>query len=483
MKKYFSILVLVFTLSINFIFSQSKEKLIDDLMIKYYNYYQFNGSVLVADKGKIIFEKGYGFANMEWQIPNTPDTKFKIGSITKQFTSMLIMQLVEKGKLRLNEKVSEIISDYPKKNGDKITIHYLLTHTSGIPNYTDFPDFFNKVSRNPYTPEELVKSFWDKDLEFEPGTKFNYSNSGYILLGYIIEKITGKPYAEVLNENIFEPLNMINSGYENFSEVLPKRASGYNRFIDQYSNAPYLDSSVPFSAGGIYSTVEDLYKWDQALYSDKLLSQKNKEKMFTGFLDAFGMKYAYGWGVGKELIGKDSIAIIRHGGSINGFNALLVRIINNQQLIVLLNNTGNTNLNEIYENIKNILYRLPVKSPKQSIVFEMIDKLKKNGIEEVVNVYKEYKKNNSDSYTFSEAEINLFGYKLLNEKKYNDAIVIFKLNVEEYPESANVYDSLGEAYLDDGNKELAIINYKKSLELNPQNENAKEILKKLELHN
>ncbi len=190
-KIRFCILVLQVFIVSSFIFPQSKEKLIDELIQKYYDYHQFNGCVLVADKGKIIFEKGYGFANMEWQIPNMPDTKFKIGSITKQFTSMLIMQLVEEGKLRLDEKVSDIISNYPKENGNKITIHHLLTHTSGIPNYTDFPEFFNKVSRNNFSPEELVKIFWDKDLEFEPGTKFNYSNSGYILLGYIIEKIIG----------------------------------------------------------------------------------------------------------------------------------------------------------------------------------------------------------------------------------------------------------------------------------------------------
>ena len=193
-KIHFFILVLAIFFVSSFNFPQSKEKLIDELIQKYYNYHQFNGSVLVADKGKIIFEKGYGFANLEWQIPNMPDTKFKIGSITKQFTSMLIMQLVEEGKLKLDEKVSEIIPNYPKENGNQITIHNLLTHTSGIPNYTDFPDFYNKVSRNYFSPEALVKIFWDKELEFEPGTKFNYSNSGYILLGYIIEKITGKPY-------------------------------------------------------------------------------------------------------------------------------------------------------------------------------------------------------------------------------------------------------------------------------------------------
>ncbi len=479
MKNYFLFLALSFIFINNFILPQSKDKLIDDLMQKYYNYHQFNGSVLVADKGKIIFEKGYGFANMEWQIPNTPETKFKIGSITKQFTSMLIMQFVEKGKLRLDEKVDEIISDYPKKNGSKISIYNLLTHTSGIPNYTDFPDFYGKVSRNPYTPKELVKRFWDKDLEFEPGTKFNYSNSGYILLGYIIEKIAGKPYAEVLKENIFKPLDMKNSGYENFSEVLPKRASGYIRFIDQYSNAPYLDSSVPYAAGGIYSTVDDLYKWDQALYTEKLLSDKYKTKMFTGFLDALGMKYACGWFVGKKLIGKDSVLIIRHGGTINGFNSLIVRIINYKQLIILLNNTGIIDINGIYENIKNILNNQPYNSPKQSIVFAMIDKLQKYDIDEAINAYKDYKENKSDAYSFNEADINLFGYKLINEKKYDDAIAIFKLNVDEHPLSANAYDSLGEAYLDSGNNKLAIINYKKSLELNPQNNTAKEILKKL----
>ena len=197
-------------------FTQTKSAKIDALIQQYVANRQFNGSVLVAEKGQIIFKKGYGMANMEWNIPNAPDTKFRLGSITKQFTAMLIMQLVEKGKLKLTGKVTDYLPDYPKATGDKITIHHLLTHTSGLSNYTNFPGFFEKQSRNPYTPEVFLKEFMNLPLDFEPGSKFSYSNSGYFLLGVIIEKVTGKSYAEVLKTNILAPAQLQDTGYDLF---------------------------------------------------------------------------------------------------------------------------------------------------------------------------------------------------------------------------------------------------------------------------
>jgi CubicO group peptidase (beta-lactamase class C family) len=206
-------------------------------------------------------------ANIEWAIANAPDTKFRLGSLTKQFTAMLIMQLVEGGKLKLEGKITGYLTDYPKATGDKITINHLLTHTSGIPNYTGLPAFQETLSRNPYKPTDFIKQFSDLLLEFEPGSRFAYSNSGYFLLGVLIEKVTGKTYENVLQESIFKPLQMNNTGYDVFTTILPKRAMGYEKRGLNYVNAPYLDMSIPYAAGSLYSTVEDLALWDQALYS------------------------------------------------------------------------------------------------------------------------------------------------------------------------------------------------------------------------
>jgi len=164
------------------------QKKIDGLVKQYNEYGQFNGSILVADQGKVIYEKGFGMANMEWGIPNGPDTKFRIGSITKQFTAALILQLVDEGKIKLDGRLSDYLPDYRKDTGEKVTIHQLLNHTSGIPSYTSNPEFFPKHSRNAYGVPEFVKTFASGDLEFEPGSKFSYNNSGYTLLGAIIEK-------------------------------------------------------------------------------------------------------------------------------------------------------------------------------------------------------------------------------------------------------------------------------------------------------
>src|SRR5215216_6485219 len=195
--KLFTLFIVAFITATN-AFAQQNVQKIDGLLKQYHEYGQFNGSVLVAEKGKVIYKKSFGMANMEWSIPNQPDTKFRIGSVTKQFTATLILQLVEEGKVKLDGKLSDYLTDYRKDTGDKVTIHQLLNHTSGIPSYTGLPNFFAEVSRNPYSVTDFVKKFASGDLEFEPGSKFSYNNSGYFLLGAIIEKVTGKSYETVL---------------------------------------------------------------------------------------------------------------------------------------------------------------------------------------------------------------------------------------------------------------------------------------------
>ena len=451
---------------------------IQEVLTLAHKYQQFNGSALVATNGKVIYKGGFGMANMEWNIPNTPDTKFRLGSITKQFTSMVTLQLVEQGKLKLDGKVSDYLPEYRKDVGGKVTIHHLLTHTSGIPSYTSQPGFFENVSRNPYKVDEFVKKYASGDLEFEPGSKFSYNNSGYFLLGAIIERITGKPYEQVLKENIFEPLGMKNTGYDHHDTIMAKRATGYSKTADGFRNAPYLDMSIPYAAGSLYSTVEDLFLWDQSLYTDKLLSAQSKELMYKPFLE----DYAYGWAVRNASFKQSDqpVQLIEHGGGINGFTTIIRRFPKEKNLVVLLDNTGTGYLDRLSESISRILYNQPYEQPKMSAVSVLEDTIRAKGIEAGIAQYRELKAKQSATYDFSEGELNQLGYRLLRSGKAKESIEIFKLNVEAYPQGFNTYDSLAEAYASVNERDLAIQNYKKSVELNPKNVNAVEQLQRLE---
>src|SRR6185436_5340070 len=371
------------------VLAQDKAAKIDELMKAYNSYRQFNGAALVAENGKVIFKKGFGLANMEWNIPNTPETRFRLGSITKQFTATVILQLVEQGKIKLDGKLSDYLPDYRKDVGEKVTIHHLLTHTSGIPSYTSQPGFFENVSRNPYKVDEFVKKYASGNLEFEPGSKFLYNNSGYFLLGAIIEHVTGKPYEQVLQENIFDPVGMKNTGYDHYSTILTKRAAGYVKTPDSYANAPYLDMSIPYAAGSLYSTVEDLFLWDLALYTDKLLSAQSRALMYTPFLD----NYAYGWTIthASFKVNNADVPVITHGGGINGFTTTIVRFPKEKNLIVMLDNTNTEYLDRLSDSITKIIYNQPYEPPKISIVSILENTIKEKGIEAGIAQYRDLK--------------------------------------------------------------------------------------------
>ena len=481
--KIFLILFVLSSICVSpiYLLSQDKVERIDNLIQTYYDYGLFNGTVLVAQNGEVIFKKGFGQANMEWSIPNGPDTKFRLGSITKQFTATLILQLAEKGAIDLEKSLSEYLPYYREDTGKKITIHHLLTHSSGIPSYTSIPNFFDEVSRDPYSVEEFIKKYCSGDLEFEPGSKFKYNNSGYFILGAVIEQTAGKSYEEILYENIFKPLGMNSSGYDHHADIIPKRATGYETTLDSYRNSPYLDMSLPYAAGSLYSTVEDLYIWDQSLYTEKLLSKKTKELMFHPHIAAFGGSYGYGWSINKRKLpeSKREINIISHGGGINGFNTLIERLVDQKHLIVLLNNTGGTNLGAMATSITRILFDEPYDLPKKSIARTLIGTIKAENVKNAIELYHKLKKEHSEEYNFNPQELNTLGYALLQEKRFNDAIEVFLLNTEIFPKNSNAYDSLAEAYMAKGDKKLAIINFAKSLELNPNNTNAVEQLSRL----
>ena len=272
-------------------------------------------AALVAKNGQIIYKKAFGMANLELNVAMQPDMVFRIGSITKQFTAVAILQLMEQGKLSLQDDITKFIPDYPTQ-AYTITIEHLLTHTSGIKSYTSTADYL-KSARTDLKPEELIALFRNQPMEFAPGTKWNYNNSGFFLLGYIIEKVSGKTYAEYIQDNFFTPLGMTGSCYGSDTKIIKNRAYGYQPGKDGVENAEYLSMLLPYAAGSIQSTVEDLFKWNQAVHSYKLVKKETLDKAFTEYklTNGKGTSYGYGWAL-SQIQGSPTI---EHGGGINGY--------------------------------------------------------------------------------------------------------------------------------------------------------------------
>jgi CubicO group peptidase (beta-lactamase class C family) len=315
----------------------------------------FSGSVLVARDGKPIVNKGYGMANIELGVPNSPQTIFRLGSITKQFTGMAITMLQERGKLSVDDSVCKYLADCPAA-WKPITVKNLLTHTSGIPNYTSFPDFA-KTTILPITNAEMIGILKEKPLEFTPGEKFAYSNSGYYVLGEIIEKTSGKTYSDFLQENIFTPLGMKDTGYDNPLSIIKNRAAGYQRQAGKIRNASYMDMTVPYSAGALYSTTGDLLLWDQALYTEKLVSRKSLDEIFSPFKNNYG----YGWGIGKKFERKE----ISHGGGIYGFATDISRFPDDKVTVVVLSNFQGAPAGKIGNDLAAIVFGAKYEIPQE----------------------------------------------------------------------------------------------------------------------
>lgn len=325
----------------------------DQIIQSYVAEHKFMGAALVARGSEVLFNKGYGSADLEWNIPNTPNTKFRLGSVTKQFTAASILLLEERGKLSVSDPVKKYMPDAPAA-WDKITIYNLLTHTSGIPNFTSFPEYA-KLEPFAATPTELVARFRDKPLEFVPGEKWNYSNSGYVLLGYLVEKISGTNYEKFVRENIFTPLGMKDSGYDSNSAVVQRRAQGYVPGKNGYEHAGFIHMSIPHGAGALYSTTEDLLKWEQGLFGGKLLQAASLEKMTKPFLS----NYAFGLQV--ETAGGRKV--IEHGGGIEGFNTELEYYPEDKLTVVVLGNVNGSAPGEIAKKLGALAHGEAVKLP------------------------------------------------------------------------------------------------------------------------
>ncbi|WP_025665879.1 serine hydrolase domain-containing protein [Aquimarina megaterium] len=472
----------------------------------------FNGVILVAKKGKITFKKAYGLKDREQNIPNIVDTKFPIGSVTKQFTAMLVMQLVEEGTIKLEDSVSTHLSYFPKELGNKITIHQLLSHTSGLPHYEGIlrtgitQDAFISTA---YTPRELAILVGKVKLAYEPGTTFYYSSLGYMLLGAILEEVSKKSFSELLETKITKPLGLKNTGYETNEFIKNETAKGYSFIEDKtfrmifmkyggnFNNVPFRDQSNIYATGGIHSTVDDLFIWSEAIRTNKLLSAAYTKKMLTP--NKHG--YCYGWIRNwDDLIERNTkIKMYTHGGALHGHRSS-INIFDDGTTIIFLSNVSPIKDREI-------IHQLYLTAHGLEDVYKMkgypdrssLDEFKKNGGIKALNSYFEklselcgykvlpsetsvghimylyYQNGNqriADSikqsflknYNPTENSINRLGYKFLDDN-CELAIEFFKENTKRYPNSPNVWDSLGEGFLVCESYNEAITSYSKAIEL------------------
>jgi len=314
---------------------------------------------LAAREGKILFEKGYGYASLELGVPATPQTRFRIGSITKQFTAAAILRLQEQGKLSVTDKLAKFIPDYPR--GEEVTLHHLLTHTSGIHSYTSKPNFL-ETAPLAVKPEDLIQSFKDDPYDFSPGEKYLYNNSGFFLLGYIVAKVSGQSYAAFLRQEFFEPLGMTNTGVHEASAILKHEATGYSCSGGELRKALNWDMSRAGGAGALYSTVEDLFRWNEAVFGGKVLSDASLKAAFTPVVtkedtESAGQKetgYGYGWAVGKTR----GLRTIEHGGGLHGFLSYLLRFPEQKFTVVVLANASDPPPNLVPSSLAQEIARL-----------------------------------------------------------------------------------------------------------------------------
>ncbi|MFO8234068.1 MAG: serine hydrolase domain-containing protein [Bacteroidales bacterium] len=378
MKKTVTLLLVFFTALTGY--SQKTTQEIEDLMKNYHEHNNFIGTVVVAKEGEILYSNGFGYANIAHEVENTPKTKVRLASVTKQFTSMLVMQKVAEGKMDLEATINEYIPEYPEPQGSKVTIHHLLSHTSGFPHYAGIPNFTPDYSRLPWEHRDFVELFWDLDLIFEPGEEYSYSSFGYYLLGYILEEVSGKDFDKLLEEQILDPVGMHNTGIIDHKTILKNEAEGYNHSLDGFVKANFRDLSTALATGDMYTTVKDMVLWERAIAKNKLLDEELQSKIFTPNIDGYG----YGWRIQKVgLNEEDSVQVNGHGGSTNGFQCLARRIPADDYYVGVFANVRPIARSEMVNNIIRVLYDQPVDFIRSGRV-ATARVLEKEGVEEAV---------------------------------------------------------------------------------------------------
>ena len=437
----------------------------------------FNGNVLVIDEGETVYNRSFGYANHEWEIKNTPDTKFQIGSISKQFTAMLILQLVAMEKIHLQDPVSTYLPEFRDHFGEKVTIHHLLTHSSGITDYTTLPGYWSSHLSHHFTRDSIL-NYTNQPLRFTPGQKYEYNNGGYYLLAVIIERITQKTFEQVLKELVTDPLDLQGTGVVDTWKIVPKTASGYMIRGNGLEKAPYIYPTNLLGSGGLYSTTSDLKEWSNALTASSLLPDSLQSLMFTDHINGYG----YGWNIRTGTYDNgQNYAWYFHGGLTRGFHTYIDRQEKPSQLIILLDNHHSKHIRRISNTIHKILNDKPYELPKKPLSDVLAIAAGNQTLTTCIDTLPTEIEVLRTRFHVDEFDINRVGYDLMELDRLDDAILLLAFNKTIYPTRWNVYDSLGEAYLKRGEPDLAEQNYRKSLELNPNNISAIRALEQIEL--
>ncbi len=333
-------------------YAQELKTSIDSLLLKKYPPEAPGATFMISQKGTIIYKKAFGLADLELNVPMQTESIYEIGSMTKQFTAISILMLLERGKLNLKDQITKFIPDYPT-HGKIITIHHLLTHTSGIKNYTQMKAI-RGIAKDDLTPIELINFFKNEAMDFEPGEQFKYNNSGYVILGHIIELLSGQSYASFVEENIFKKLNMTSSSYATHTSIVKNKVSGYHK-RNNYIKNMHISYSLPYAAGSLLSNVDDMLKWQEAIKNNLLISKKTTAKAFTNYTLNNGkyINYGYGWHI-KTL---NNIRNFEHGGSIFGFKSMAVYLPDLDIYVVGLSNCDCNSPTKITRDIAQLVAR------------------------------------------------------------------------------------------------------------------------------
>ncbi len=444
------------------------------------------GNLLVYKNGKIVHQSANGLRSIDPLDSLNLNSQFRLASVSKQFTGMSIMKLKESGKLDYDQKVNTILTDFPY---DNITVRHLLHHVSGLEDYErmihEHWQSQDSTGTETIGNNKIMKVFFERNpkLRFMPGDKYEYSNTGYLMLASIVEKVSGQHFRAFLKENIFDPVGMKNTVLYSYQvaadPAMPNRVFGYNTALNQVdlvSDDYHLVNDVR-GDGGIYSTLEDLYKWNLALANHTIIGKEYLDEAFTSGVLNNGEKtgYGFGWGLNSDAGAQE----VFHSGGWVGFRTFLFNDLKTKSGLVLLTNNNNENFFDILSGARNILTDKPVVLPKRALHKEMAQKIMAEDIESGIRHY-QTKKLDTTMYHISEGAINVLGYQFLAEDHLEEALKIFELNINEHPNSANTYDSYGDALLVKGDSLKALQNFKKCFQMDTTLTYARDKAAKLE---
>lgn len=474
--KDFLLILLLFTLSTNS-YAQNEKTHLHELAQKIKDSLSYSGVLLVSRNDTILLEKAYGYANAGYAIRNKIDTKFRIASLSKMFVSYVIYILVGKKKIDLNDTLDKYFFDLDKKFSSHIRIRHLLNHTSGLLRSID--NLSNKTIHDYYSENELISIVNSTELKFPPGSSFSYSNIGYSLLGWIIEKVTKKEFNQAMSDLIFKPLGLQNTGHEIEGQIVKNKAEGYNLINNQVYKSFHENKSHVFAAGSLYSNTSDLLLFGKEIMTGSLLS----ESMRKCYLESKNNRTTSGWVTWNYKVNlkgqKSEGQLLMHGGSCPGFRSSLTIFLDHNIIVIGLSNKTPLNTSLVYNKLGNVALGLAPEEIYQPYLFKLTPYIVNRQYDKALRQYENFQLRQPNRESLKVGDLNQLGYSYLGYHKIEEAINIFDFAALLFPTNANIYDSIGEAYMLKGDKINAIKNYKKSLELNPDNKSAKMVIEQI----